>query len=122
MNGGPWIQYTRTKNGNRKIGQVDPYGAGKFGMIGAFVNLQFDTRHAWIDEEMNLVLPLHENSAAGFPTSGFLFDFTAELSPPVWDVTKTWGSIEGSVSAFLSMGERDWATLALRFGGRVARV
>jgi hypothetical protein len=118
MSGGPWVQYTRTKDGNRKIDQVDPYGADKFGMVGAFVNLQFDTRRAFVDEALNMSLPIHDPVDAGFPTSGFLVDFTVEASPPVWDVTRRWAAIEGSVSAFLGMGKDDWATLALRFGGR----
>ena len=118
VSGGPRVQFTRTKNGNRQIDAVDPYGANKYGMIAASVNLQFDTRLARIDPEMNLALPLHENPNAGYPTSGFLIDFTADMSPPVWDVTRTWGSIEGSVSGYFSIGENDTATVAIRVGGR----
>jgi outer membrane protein assembly factor BamA len=80
--------------------------------------VQFDTRKARIDPDLDLTLPLHENPAAGYPTSGFLIDITSEVSPPVWDVDKTWGAIEGSVSAYISVGEQDRATLALRIGGR----
>lgn len=118
MSGGPWIQYTRTRNGSRKIDEVDPYGAEKFGMVGAFVNLQFDTRRAFVDEVLNMALPMHDPVAAGYPTSGFLVDFTAQASPPVWDATRRWASIEGSISAFLSAGKNDWVTLALRVGGK----
>jgi len=119
LKGGPRVQFTQTKNNsNRLIGQEDPYGAGKFGMIGASVNFQFDTRRARIDPDAEMPLPLHENPNAGFPTSGFLVDFTAEVSPPVWDVTKTWGAIEGSVTGFLTFGENDRATFAVRVGGR----
>ena len=117
LSGGPWIQHTRTKNGSRFIDAVDPYGAGKFGMIGAFANAQFDTRRSRVDPETDMALPLHENPAAGYPTSGFLVDITTEVSPPVWDVDKTWGAIEGSVSGYLSVGAQDRATLALRVGG-----
>jgi hypothetical protein len=118
MRGGPWVHFTRTKNGNRQIDQVDPYGTGKFGMVGAFLNLQFDTRKAFVDEVLNMTLPLHDPVAAGYPTSGILVDFTVEASPPVWDVTRRWASVEGSISTFLSMGKDDWVTLALRFGGK----
>jgi hypothetical protein len=118
FSGGPWLEYSRTQNGNRLIDIERPYGSGKFGSIGAFANVQFDTRRSKGDAEMDLALPLHENPAAGYPTSGFLIDITSEVSPPVWDVDKTWGAIEGSVSAFVSAGEGDRATLALRVGGR----
>jgi hypothetical protein len=118
VSGGPLVQFTRTKDGNRKIDEVDPYGANKFGLIGAMVNVQIDTRRAHFDPDTELALPLHENPNAGYPVSGFLVDFTAEVSPPVWDVTRTWGAIEGSVTGFLSMGENDRVTLAIRIGGR----
>jgi hypothetical protein len=118
VSGGPVVQFTQTKNGNRQIDLVDPYGANKFGLIAATMNLQLDTRSSTVDPDMDLALPLHENPNDGYPTSGFLIDFTAEVSPPVWDVTRTWGSVEGSVSAFLSVGENDRITLAARIGGR----
>lgn len=117
--GGPYIEYWRTKNDDRLINIERPYGQGNFGLIGAFANLQFDTRKSiTLSEDEDLGLPLHENPAAGYPTSGFLVDISTELSPPVWDVDKTWGALEGSVSGYWSAGERDWATLALRIGGR----
>jgi len=118
MSGGPWVQFTKTKNGNRLINQLDPYGADDFGMVGAFVNLKFDTRRAFDDESLNMALPFHDPVAAGYPTSGFLVDFTANVSPPVWDVTRRWASIEGSISTFLSVGKDDRVTLALRVGGK----
>jgi hypothetical protein len=117
LEGGPWLEHSKTKNGDRFIDQDRPYGRGSFGGIGAFARVQFDTRRSWVDEE-DVALPLHENPAAGYPTSGFLIDVTSEVSPPVWDVEKTWGAIEGSVSGHWSAGERDRVTLALRIGGR----
>jgi len=117
--GGPWIEYWRTKNDDRLINLQEPYGEGSFGMIGAFANLQLDWRRAVsLIEGEDLGLPLHENPNSGYPTSGFLVDITTELSPPVWDVDKTWGAIEGSVSGYWSTGERDWVTLGARVGGR----
>jgi hypothetical protein len=121
--GGPWLEYWRTQGDNRKINIDEPYGQGKFGLIGAFANVQFDTRRSieLIPDE-DLELPLHQNPAAGYPTSGYLIDITTELSPPVWDVDKTWGAIEGSVSGYWSAGERDWVIsvrglLPQRFAG-----
>jgi hypothetical protein len=120
LSGGPWIRYTRTKGSrdSRVVNQLDPFGTGRFGMIGAKVNLQLDTRQAFVDEVLNMSLPLHDPVAAGYPTSGFLIDATFEASPPVMDVTRRWYSIEASISTFLSTGKDDWLTLALRFGGK----
>ena len=119
VKGGPRVQFTNTRDDDdRIIGRLNPYGANKFGLVSAAVNLQFDTRHARIDPDAEMPLPLHENPNAGFPTSGFLVDFTAEVSPPVWDVTRTWGAIEGSVTGFWTVGNNDRATFAVRVGGR----
>ena len=41
VGGGPWLEYSKTKSGNRLIDVVDPYGAGSFGLIGVFANVQF---------------------------------------------------------------------------------
>jgi hypothetical protein len=116
--GGSWVEWSKTKQGNRLIDQLEPYGSGSFGMIGAFANVQLDTRRTLPELKKSLTLPFHENPAAGYPTSGFLVDITGEMSPPVWDVKSTWGAIEGSVSAFLTAGGDGSATLALRVGGR----
>jgi hypothetical protein len=115
---GPWVEHSKTKEGDRLINVEDPYGSGPFGSTGAFVKAQFDTRRSIVDKSKALILPFHQNPAAGYPTSGFLVDFTAEVSPPVWDVKETWGAVEGSLSTFLTAGENGRATLALRAGGR----
>jgi hypothetical protein len=120
MKGGPWIEWSRTSTNEGRLIDLQPeYGDGKFGMIGAFANFQLDTRRSISGYDETLVLPLHDNPAAGYPTSGFLFDVTGEVSPPVWDVDKgTWGSVGGSISGFLSVGEKARATLGARIGGR----
>jgi len=115
---GTWVEKSETKGGDRLINEEDPYGSGPFGSIGAFVNVQFDTRRSLVEKAEAIILPFHENPAAGYPTSGFLIDFTGEISPEVWDVESTWGAVGGSVSTFLTAGENGRATLALRAGGR----
>jgi hypothetical protein len=118
LSGGPWIEWSDTKDGDRLINVLDPYGTGSFGMIGAFATAQFDSRRTLSDLDTTLVLPFHENPAAGYPTSGFLVDLLAEVSPPVWDVESTWGAIEGAISAYLTPGDQRRLTLAARVGGR----
>jgi hypothetical protein len=115
---GPWVEYSRTKNGDRLIDVLDPYGAGKFGSTGLFLNFQYDTRETVPDANLDLALPLHSKIAAGYPTSGLLFDVTGEVSPEIWDVDRTYGSIAGSLSGYLSVGENARATLGVRVGGK----
>lgn len=114
---GPWLAYSRTRGSGRLINTLNPYGVGRFGSIGAFVNLQFDNRRS-LSDASNLAFPFHTNPAAGYPTDGFFFDVTGQVSPPVWDVEKTWGSVEGSLSGYLSPGDGTRATLGLRIGGK----
>jgi hypothetical protein len=115
--GGPWLEYSRTKNGSRFIDVSDPYGSGRFGSVGAFASFEVDTRES-LTEHSNLALPFHVNPAAGYPTGGVFLELTSQVSPPIWDVERTWGSVEGSVSGFLSAGEGDRVTFGLRIGGK----
>ena len=114
---GPFIKFSRTNNGARLIDVINPYGNHDFGLIGLEANLQFDTRKSVETTLHNLELPFHENPAAGYPTSGLLVDLTGRFSPPVWDVNDPYGTIEGSVSGYVSAGSNDWITLGLRAGG-----
>jgi hypothetical protein len=118
VGGGPWVEYSDTKSGSRFIDFDDPYGAGEFGSTGGYVRATFDSRETYDDPELNMRAPIHDNPAAGYPTSGLFAEFKGEVSPPIWDVKSTWGAIEGSVSAYFSAFEGDRATLAVRVGGR----
>ncbi len=118
LSGGPFVQFSRTFNGTRLIDELDPYGNHHFGLVGAEGHLQLDTRRSVETKLQSLELPFHENPAAGYPTSGFLLEVTARLQPPVWDVEKTYGSLHGSLSGYLSFFEADRVTLALRAGGQ----
>ena len=113
---GPYLRFSDTANGSRQIDIDDPYGNNHFGLIGAQVNLQFDTRRSLDTTLQHLELPFHDNPAAGFPTSGFLIDLTGRISPPVWDVDRTYGSLQGSISGYISLGEDARATLGARVG------
>jgi hypothetical protein len=119
VSGGPWIEWWKTSSGgNRLINQLQPNGSGRFGMVGAFAKVAYDTRTSVSAPDDRLVLHLHENVAAGYPTAGFFAELMGEVSPPVWGPDKTWGALEGSVSTYFSWFDRDRLTLALRAGGR----
>lgn len=118
VTGGPWIQWTRTRNGSRLVDLEDPEGSGHYGMVGAFAEFELDTRHSLSDLNESLALSIHDSPAAGYPISGFLLSVRGELSPPVWDVDRTWGALETTVSGYWSVGEQARATLAARIGSR----
>ncbi len=115
--GGTVIQVSRTSNGSRLIDDLNPYGNNDFTLVGALANFQYDTRKSASNTKMNLELPFSDNAVDGYPTSGFLFDLSAQIQPPILDVEKVYGSIAGSISGYFSLGEQDWITLALRAGG-----
>ncbi len=118
VSGGPFAQYSRTFQGERLIDQLEPYGNGEFGLIGAEARLEVDTRRSVPSIAEQLELPYHENPAAGHPTSGIHLDLMARLHPPVWGVERTYGSLRGSLAGYLTPGEQDRVTLALRVGGQ----
>ena len=118
ISAGPYAEFSRTSRGARLIDVLDPYGNHDFGRVGARLNLQLDTRRSVPDSETGLELPFHDNPAEGYPTSGFLLDMTGRIQPPLWDVEETYGSIEGSLSGYMSAGEDARATLAVRVGGK----
>ncbi|MFK7897717.1 MAG: hypothetical protein AB8G23_17915 [Myxococcota bacterium] len=116
--GGTVFEIYRTQNGSRLIDDLNPYGADNdFTLLGAQANFRYDTRKSVGTTKMNLELPFGDKPVDGYPTSGFLFDVTGRIQPPIFDVDDTYGSIKGSISGYLSFGQGDRVTLALRAGG-----
>lgn len=123
LRGGLFTEFSRTFEGSRKVDERDAtnekiYGSGKFGTAGVEVQFQFDTRTTVAESESDLALPFHAQIAAGYPTGGFLFDVTTRLRPPIWNVNKTTGAIEGSLTGFYSLDEEGKVVLSLRAGGK----
>ncbi len=77
------------------------YGAGDFGQFGGHLALELDSR-----------------DRAANPRSGVHLRAAAELFPPVWDVTNTYGAVEAEAATFLTANMVTTPTLALRAGGR----
>ena len=99
------------------IDQLDPYGADNFNSIGGTARLRYDTRTSVEGRATELELGLHENPAAGYPLRGTFLELRGLVSPEVWDVKSTWGSLRGSAAGYLTLGEQDRFTLAGRVGG-----
>lgn len=117
ISGGPVLKFSDTDRGSRLIDALAPYGDGKFGTVGASLNVRYDTRTSITKGSSALELPFNDNPAAGYPTSGVFVDFTGNFTPPVWDAKKSFGSLRGSISGYLSAGENARATLGMRVGG-----
>jgi hypothetical protein len=76
-----------------------PYGSGDFGQVGAFAEMEFDSR-----------------DSAMFPRRGWRLTAGGAAYPEAWDVEETFGHVNGAVSWYVSAGRA--ITLALRGGGK----
>jgi hypothetical protein len=116
---GQWLEYSRTKRGGRLIDRLKPYGSGKFGTVGAFSELRYDTRTSMPESRLALALPIHgDNVASGYPLHGIFVELKGGVSPPLWDVESTWGYVRGAASGYLSAGDDGRVTVAARVGGK----
>jgi hypothetical protein len=77
------------------------YGAGDFGQAGGHLRLEMDSR----DRVAN-------------PRTGGYVRAGADVFPPVWDVSDTYGAVEAEGGTFLTANMIATPTLALRAGGR----
>ncbi len=117
VSAGPYLSGSDTEDGDRLIDQVDPYGADEFNSIGATTRLHYDTRTSVEGRAAELELGLHENAAAGYPLRGTFVELRGLVSPEVWDVRSTWGSLRGAVAGYATVGAHDRFTVAARVGG-----
>jgi len=118
ISAGPYVQFSDTFQGERRIDALHPYGNHHFGVVGAAGRFQIDHRRSLETKMENLELPFHENPAAGYPTRGWLLDLGARIQPPVWDVERTYGSLHGALSGYLSFFDKDRLTFGTRIGGQ----
>jgi hypothetical protein len=112
---GPMVQWSSTKHSDEAtvLNQSRPYGYGDFGEMGAVGTLVFDRRNAASHTPGGVAL-----RSLGYPRSGVLAKARGQYWPKVWDVTKAFGSVEGSAAFYLSPGGEKAPTLALRAGGK----
>lgn len=118
LEAGPWFELSRTDRGDRLVDALAPYGAGTFVSAGAFARAQVDLLGTVEDLNVDLVLPLHPNPAAGYPTRGLFFDLRAKVGPPLLDVDSTWASLSGALSGFFGFGRRGRFVLGARVGAQ----
>ena len=116
--GGFGFHFSSTKDGDRLIDELEPFGAGDFASVGALLRMTIDTRASSAIGPLSL--PVDGNPAAGYPTGGFLFDAEAKIAPPLLDATGTWAELAGSVSAHVGFFDRGRLALSARVGGKLS--
>jgi hypothetical protein len=112
---GPTLKYSSTthKNDVALINQVQPYGYGGFGEIGATGLLELDTRQSSGRNPRGVAI-----RTMGYPRGGAHLTVRGQVWPKAWDVKDTFGSVDGSAAVYLTPGSEKAPTLALRVGGR----
>lgn len=98
---GPMLKYASTDaDPSRFIGQLRPYGSGPFGQVGAAAGVEWDTR---------------DGRAA---SRGLHLSAGGSLTPPIWDVVRTFGELHAEAATYLTPRTSFGPTLALRAGGK----
>ena len=97
---GPLAKLTESDtDATQFINVQKPYGTGSFGEVGVHSILSYDTRDSLL-----------------FTRKGAFLAARGSVFPPVWDVERTFGEVNGNADFFASAGH--WLTLALRGGGK----
>jgi hypothetical protein len=95
------------------LGQLHPYGVGKFGTVGLRAAVEFDSRGRGTDRSL---VEIGGSSEEVRPQiSGLRLRGAAFYRPAVWDVKSGYGGIEGMLAGYV--GSRT-VVLAMRVGGR----
>jgi hypothetical protein len=97
---GPTMRYTKSEEGKDNFINLHPtYGFPTFGQVGARMIFMFDRRDR----------PL-------YPHKGGVLAVRGTVWPAVWDVTDTFGEVDGNANGYVSAGHV--LTLAVRGGGK----
>jgi hypothetical protein len=112
---GPTVKYgsSQHKQDLALINLERPYGYGDFGEVGGTGTLELDTRVEASKAPGGVAF-----RSLGYPRGGAEVRVTGEVWPKAWDVSQTFGSVEGKAAAYLTPGGDKAPTLALRAGGK----
>lgn len=112
---GPTLTYATSRNTDEVtlVNTQRPYGFGNFSELGGTATLELDTRVAATRTPGGAA-----RSTIGWPRSGTLVTVRGEVYPSIGDVTEVFKTVDGSASAYLTLGGDKAPTLALRAGGK----
>jgi hypothetical protein len=113
---GPEVRYSKTPTTyDTIIGSTTPYGIGDFGQAAVRGGFHFDSRQradAWssgnITESVASTQGQEQVSGVNLEASGF-------FAPSAWDVTESYGGVDGALAAYAGTKR---AHVAVRVGGR----
>jgi hypothetical protein len=115
---GAETRVVQTKGGDSLVEQEKEYGSGKFGEVAVRGGIELDSRGRSVSmtEARGMAAPDASAAAAAAPASGVRVRAEGFFVPKAWDVTGSFGGLDGSVAGYL--GDQK-LVLATRVGGRV---
>lgn len=107
----------QTKGGDSLVEQEQLYGSGTFGEAGLRAGLEYDSRgrSVGMTELRGMGAPDATAAAMAAPVTGVRLLAEGFFVPEAWDVTESFGGVEGSLAGYI--GNQSLA-LATRVGGR----
>jgi hypothetical protein len=117
LHAGAEAKVVETKGGDSLVEQEKAYGTGGFGEAGLRAGFEYDSRGRSLGMTAQRGMAAPDASAAAAPpkVSGVRVLAETFFVPKAWDVTESFGGVEGSVAGYL--GNQKLA-LATRVGGR----
>jgi hypothetical protein len=114
---GPQTRVVQTKGGDSLVEQQGEYGSGKFGEVALRAGFEYDTRGRGVSmTEARGMAPPDANAVSGaLPVNGVRVRAETFFVPKAWDVTESFGGVDGSVAGYVG-GQK--LVLATRVGGR----
>ncbi len=101
LSAGPTVKYADTDlDPGRFITQLQPYGSGSFGQVGAVAGMEWDARDGVV------------------ATRGVHLLAGGSIYPALWDVEETFGELHAEAATYLTPKTSFGPTLALRVGGK----
>jgi hypothetical protein len=117
LHAGAEAKFVQTKGGDSLVEQERPYGSGRFGEAGLRAGFELDSRGRSVSmtEQRGMTAPDATAASSAVPISGVRIQGEGFFVPKAWDVTESFGGLDGSLAGYL--GNQRLA-LAARVGGR----
>ncbi len=117
LHAGAEAKVVQTKGGDSLVEQEQAYGTGKFGEAGLRAGFEYDSRGRTLPMTAARGMAAPDASAAVAPqkVSGVRLVAEGFFVPKAWDVTESFGGVDGSVAGYVGNQK---LVLATRVGGR----
>jgi hypothetical protein len=117
LHAGAEAKVIQTKGGDSLVEQDQVYGSGKFGEAALRAGLEYDSRGRSVSmtELRGMAAPDATAAAMAPPVTGVRLLADGFFVPKAWDVTESFGGVEGSLAGYIGSQRLAFAT---RVGGR----